>query len=197
METTAKLSTPLVVNDKRPVSHQLKQLLNHSKKRKAVDKTDQKITIFLVDDDPLFLKALELSISSKLPSAEIMTFQTGENCLQKMKMKPSVVILDYFLNSEVPYAWNGMHILEQIKQLSGKTKVIMLSSQDSLNVAIESMDNGAYDYISKSPSALIRVNNILANIAEDNEASNYLLRGYVFVALIIFVSIVVHILFNH
>lgn len=197
METTAKLSRASAVNDKRPISFRLKQLLNLAKKEKAPGKTNQKIVIFLVDDDPIFLKALELSISSKLASAEIKTFQTGENCLQQMKLKPSIVILDYYLNSEIPYAWNGMKILKHIKKISGKTKVIMLSSQDSLNIAMDSMENGAYDYISKSPSSLIRVNNILSNIAEDIESTDYLLRGYKYVALIILLAIILRILFNY
>jgi two-component system OmpR family response regulator len=197
METTAKLSRASAVNDKKSISFRLKQLLNLAKKEKASGKTNQKIIIFLVDDDPVFLKALELSISDKLASAEIKTFQTGENCLQQMKLKPSIVILDYYLNSEIPYAWNGMKILKHIKKISGKTKVIMLSSQDSLNIAMDSMENGAYDYISKSPSSLIRVNNILSNIAEDMEATDYLLRGYKYVALIILLAIILRILFNY
>src|SRR5438270_557970 len=114
METTAKISTSWVAGNKRPISHRLKQLLNHQKKERMVERVNQKITIFIVDDDPLFLKALQLSISGKLPSAEIRIFQTGENCLQQMRLKPDIVILDYYLNSEIPYAWNGMYILKHI-----------------------------------------------------------------------------------
>ena len=67
----------------------------------AVKSTQQEIRIFLVDDDLLFLKALEHSISGKLTSVKIQTFQTGEACLQQMKFKPQIVILDYYLNSKL------------------------------------------------------------------------------------------------
>jgi two-component system OmpR family response regulator len=169
-------------------------LLKSSKKGKVLS-NKKIITIFLVDDDLLFLKALELSISSIFPSVIIKTFQTGEACLQQMKLKPSVVILDYYLNSEIPYAWNGISILKQIKKINPKTKVVILSSQDSLNIAIDCIENGAYDYISKSESSLVRINNILTNILGDAD-SNF--EGIKFLVIIIlFILLFVLFLINH
>ncbi len=150
----------------------------------------KKIRVFLVDDDPLFLKALELSISSNLGSATINTFQTGEACLQNMKLKPSVVILDYYLNSEIPYAWDGMNILKQIKKINPKTKVIMLSSQDSLNVAIDCMEKGAYDYVSKSRASLVRINNILKNIVGNIEVNSAFYETCQFIVLIVILVLI-------
>lgn len=198
MEPIVSFSPPLTADDKVIFrkSSPLKQKLNSSRTYAVQEKIAKKITVFLVDDDPLFLKALELSISGSLGSVEIKTFQTGEACLQHMKLKPDIIILDYYLNSKIPYAWNGVDILKQIKQLSSKTKVIMLSSQDSLNIAINCMDNGAYDYVSKSPSALVRINTILSNIIGNIEATNTLLKGYQFILLIIILAIVVGILLN-
>lgn len=150
----------------------------------------KKIRVFLVDDDPLFLKALELSISSNLGSATINTFQTGEACLQNMKLKPAVVILDYYLNSEIPYAWDGMSILKQIKKINPKTKVIMLSSQDSLNVAIDCMEKGAYDYVSKSRASLVRINNILKNIAGNIEVNSAFYETCQFIVLVVILVLI-------
>ena len=129
--------------------------------------TKNKISIFIVDDNPIYVRALEGSIESKLPLIKIKTFLNGEACLHQMKLKPDVVILDYFLDSKVPYAWNGLEILKQIKKLNPKTKVIMLSAQDSLAIAEKCIDSGSYDYISKSESAFVKINNTLTNIIED------------------------------
>lgn len=145
----------------------------------------KKTRVFLVDDDPLFLKALELSISSNLGSTTINTFQTGEACLQNMKLKPSVVILDYYLNSEIPYAWDGMNILKQIKKINPKTKVIILSSQDSLNVAIDCMEKGAYDYVSKSRTSLVKINTLLKNIVGNIEVNTAFYETCQFIILIV------------
>ena len=56
------------------------------------------ITIFLVDDNAFYLKNLEITFSKK-PYYNIVTFETGELCLEKMSLKPDIIILDYYLNS--------------------------------------------------------------------------------------------------
>ena len=136
-------------------------------------KNQQKeITLFLVDDDPFYLKTLEHSILNNVGAVTIHSFQTGEACLHQMKKKPTIVILDYYLNSEASYAWNGLSILKQIKQLSPTTKVIMLSAQENINIAIDCMNNGAYDYISKTQTAFTKLNNIVKNVATDIKSTS-------------------------
>ncbi|MES2395972.1 MAG: response regulator [Bacteroidota bacterium] len=132
-------------------------------------KTQKKITLFIIDDDIMYIKALEHSIANKINSLAIYLFQTGEECLQQMKLKPAIVILDYYLNTKVADAQNGIAVLKQIRKISSKTKVIMLSGQDSLQVANDCMANGAYDYISKSDTSFVRINNLIANIVGDIE----------------------------
>ncbi|MCE9539064.1 MAG: response regulator, partial [Bacteroidetes bacterium] len=145
------------------------------------------VLLFIVDDDPLYTKALEHSISEKMPSVKIKTFQTGEACLQQIKQKPDVVILDYYLDSKVSYAWNGLTILKQIKKLVPKTKVIMLSVQDSVDVAVKCIENGSYDYIPKSESAFVRINNVLLNITKDINSNEKGMKPYQIVGVIIFI----------
>jgi two-component system OmpR family response regulator len=152
--------------------------------------------IFLVDDDFMFLKALEHSILSKLPEAKIQTFQTGEACLHQMTAKPQVVILDYFLDSKLPYAWNGFTILRQIKKLNSKTKVIMLSSQDSLDVAVKCIDNGSYDYITKSESAFVKINFALKNIFENIQSDSKGIKPYQIIIVAIIVILLIASLFK-
>ncbi|HLC83677.1 MAG TPA: response regulator [Bacteroidia bacterium] len=152
--------------------------------------SQKKVRVFLVDDDPLYLKALENSISTNSDSLTINTFQTGEACLQNMKLKPSIVILDYYLNSEIPYAWNGMTILKHIKKINPRAKIIMVSSQDSLNVAIDCMEKGAHDYVSKSRSSFVRINNIIKNITGDIEVNSVFYETCKFVVLIIILVLI-------
>lgn len=167
--------------------HALKKL----KSRICYTKESQKkIRIFLVDDDPMYLKALENSISSGSDSLTINTFQTGEACLQNMKLKPAIVILDYYLNSEIPYAWDGITILKHIKKISPRTKIIMVSSQDSLSVAIDCMEKGAHDYVSKSKSSLIRVNGIIKNIIGNIEINSAFYETIQFVVLVIILVLI-------
>ena len=153
------------------------------------------ISIFIVDDDALYSKALEQSISNKLPLVKIKTFLTGESCLQQIKLKPDVVILDYYLDSKVPYAWNGLTILKQIKKINPKTKVIMLSVSDSLDIAIKCIDNGSYDFISKSESAFVKINNLLINITEDIKANDKGLKPIHIIGITVIVLLIFYFLF--
>src|SRR5688572_4792912 len=95
----------------------------------------EKIKIFLVDNDALFLKALEIEF---LQHADfiIQTFATGELCIEKIGEKPDIVILDYHLNSIDLDAMNGIDTLDKIKEFNEETPVVMLSSQDDINVAV-------------------------------------------------------------
>lgn len=135
-------------------------------------KAQKTTTLFIIDDDIMYLKALEHSIENKINSLGIYLFQTGEECLQQMKQKPAIVILDYYLNTKVADAQNGIAVLKQIRKISPKTKVIMLSGQDSLQIADDCMANGAYDYISKSDTSFVRINNLIANIVGEIEINS-------------------------
>ncbi len=55
------------------------------------------ILIFLVDDDALYLKMLEIEFQSA-DNYRIQTFETGEKCIQMLSQLPDVIILDYHLN---------------------------------------------------------------------------------------------------
>jgi len=196
METTAPLSYSRGEEGKKAltVNSEKKNSWFFFKKKSSEKEsvTTKDFLLFIVDDDPLYSKALENSISSKLPDIKIKTFFTGEACLQQLKQKPDVVILDYFLDSKIPYAWNGLNILKQIKMLNPKTKVIVLSSQNSLDVATKLTDTGSFDYISKSESSFGKINSELKSIIENINAryigkkQYQIIGGIVIVMLIIF-----------
>lgn len=191
MKTTAALSDSpggTDNNSQETVVHSIKHLLSFKKNKGTITK---EVVVFIVDDDLLFTKALEHSITEKLPSVDIKTFQTGEACLQHMKLNPEIVILDYYLNSTVPYAWNGLTILKQLKKINPALKVIMVSSQDSLDIAVKCIDNGSFDYISKSESAFVKINNVLTNIIQDIKTNNRSIKPYQIISMIIIIILAV------
>ena len=95
-----------------------------------------KITIFLVEDDEMFLKSAEHQLSRNQGYA-VKTFTTGEDALEAIKKtKVDVVVLDYFLDSEVPGAKSGIEILKEIKAHKPTLEVIMLSGQEDVDVAL-------------------------------------------------------------
>ena len=124
---------------------------------------EKKILLFLVDDDPLFLKSLEIEFAQNTGSV-IKTFATGELCLKSISRNPDIIILDYHLNSVDKNAINGLATLDRIKAVNHQIPVIMLSSQDKIEVAVNCMKHQAFDYIVKSETAFIRLQKAITTI---------------------------------
>jgi two-component system, OmpR family, response regulator len=124
---------------------------------------EKKILLFLVDDDALFLKSLEIEFSQTTES-EICTFSTGEMCLESISRVPDVIILDYYLNSIDENAINGLVTLDRIKAINPAIPVIILSSQDKIDVAVNCMKHQAFDYVVKSETAFLRLQRAITTI---------------------------------
>jgi DNA-binding NtrC family response regulator len=126
-------------------------------------KNENKIKLFLVDDDALFLKALEIEFLQHA-DFEIETFSTGELCLENLSRNPDVIILDYHLDDIYTNAMNGIETLDKIKAYNPDIPVVMLSSQDKIDVAIKCMHHRAFDYVVKSETAFMRLQKIISTI---------------------------------
>ena len=126
-------------------------------------KKEDKIKLFLVDDDAVFLKSLEIQFTTH-GDFEIETFATGELCLKKLMDKPDLIILDYHLDGIDKDAMNGIETLDGIKKTNSQIPVIMLSSQDKIDVAVSCMHHKAFDYVIKSETAFIRLKKIIENV---------------------------------
>lgn len=124
---------------------------------------DNKINLFLVDDDVVFLKSLEIEF---LQHADLLieTFTTGEDCVKHLAHNPDVIILDYLLNGIVEHAMNGIETLDKIKEFDPEIPVVILSAQDKIEVAVNCMHHKAYDYVVKSETAFMRLQKIISEI---------------------------------
>ena len=126
-------------------------------------KNESKIKLFLVDDDAVFLKSLEIEFLQNA-DFDIETFATGELCMEKISHSPDVIILDYHLDGIDKNAMNGMKTLDKIKAYNQDIPVIMLSSQDKIEVAINCMHHRAFDYVVKSETAFMRLRKIITTL---------------------------------
>src|ERR1035441_6364336 len=93
-----------------------------------------KIKLFLVDDDALFLKSLEIEFLQHA-NFTIETFVTGELCIENLSHNPDIIFLDYLLDGIDKNAMNGIETLDKIKAFNPDIPVLMLSSQDKIEVA--------------------------------------------------------------
>ena len=123
----------------------------------------EKIKLFLVDDDAVFLKSLEIEFLQNADFS-IETYATGELCMKNLEHNPDVIILDYHLDGIDKNAMNGIETLDKIKSFNPDIPVVMLSSQDKIDVAISCMHHRAFDYVVKSETAFVRLQKIITTI---------------------------------
>ncbi len=126
-------------------------------------KNGEKIKLFLVDDDAVFLKSLEIEFLQHADFV-IETYATGELCIENLSHYPDVIILDYHLDGIVKDAMTGLSTLDKIKSINPDIPVVMLSSQDKIDVAIKCMHHRAFDYVVKSETAFFRLQKIITTI---------------------------------
>ncbi|HEV7230958.1 MAG TPA: response regulator [Bacteroidia bacterium] len=137
--------------------------------------SENTLSIFLVDDDPMFVSVLKHKLVEKFKSGiKISTFAGGEECLKHIDDKPDVVILDYYLDGVPGNTMNGLEVLQKIKSASDDTTVVMLSGQERKEVVEESMRKGAYKYVAKSETAVqtiqALVNKALHTMIQEKDA---------------------------
>lgn len=119
--------------------------------------------IFIVDDDPVLAEMLKDHLT-KMTSYEISVYDSGEECLKHLADKPGIIFLDFYLNSVNKDAMDGLEILQEIKKTDSEVDVVILSGQDKIEVAVKTMQYGAFDYIVKGESAFYRAEKVVFNI---------------------------------
>ncbi len=120
-------------------------------------------TYFIVEDNPFYSHLLKEHLLQQ--QVAVHEFDTGDACLQHMYLEPNVVFLDYYLEGTL----TGIETLQRIKALHLPTQVVFLTSQQNLQIALDSLRNGAFDYIEKNEETFDKIQDALARIQLLNE----------------------------
>ena len=102
------------------------------------------IRLFIVEDNFLYSYMLETTLK-ECGNFKITSFTTAEECIEMLRNKPDLIILDYHLNGGM----NGLEAFQIIHQKNPRVPVIILSSQTDVQVAADILHKGAFDYIEK------------------------------------------------
>lgn len=119
---------------------------------------DKPFKIFIVEDNDWYNRLLVYNLSLN-PDYEIESFTNGRGCLENLHKNPDVITLDYRLPD-----MQGLEILKKIKAENEEIQVIVISEQDDIEVVVELLKFGAYDYIVKSKDIRDRLLNTVQNI---------------------------------
>ena len=75
-------------------------------------KNESRTKLFLVDDDAVYLKLLEVEFHQHTDFA-VETFATGELCMERLRSEtPDIIVLDYHLDGIEKTAMNGLYFIE-------------------------------------------------------------------------------------
>lgn len=135
-----------------------------------------KPVILVVDDDASLRRVLEYNLTSA--GYEVVVASSGEEGLALFSQSsPSLVITDM----KMP-GISGLQLLAAIKECSTETLVIIITAFGSVDMAVEAMKAGAYDYITKPfnrDEMLLTVDKALcfAGLTEENRRLKNELAG--------------------
>jgi len=104
--------------------------------------------IFFVDDDKMILNLLEYTFQSR-QDYNVITFHTGEECLENLHQNPSLIVLDHILSGHGEKRLSGMETLIEIRKRDPNVPVVILTGQGDDTLLLEFMENGANRYLTK------------------------------------------------
>ncbi|MBL4656681.1 MAG: response regulator [Flavobacteriales bacterium] len=134
-------------------------------------------TIFIVDDEKMFQEGAKGYLSSKHKEAAIHCYGSGEDAIANLSLKPDLVVLDHHLAPEGSNAMNGLQTLQKMKEEKKTPYVVILTAEDNVQVANDTMEHGAFDYIVKGDTAFAKLDincaHILKQIGDAREIEEF------------------------
>ena len=128
--------------------------------------TEKKIKIFLVDDEVMYLNMLNQHIRN-LGYDDITLFDNGPECIDSLYENPDVIFVDYRMDT-----LSGYEVLKKIKRFNPNIYVVIISGQDQVSAAVDTLKHGAFDYIQKGDAEEDKIRTVLERIIAFSEYIN-------------------------
>ncbi|WP_066758996.1 response regulator [Crocinitomix algicola] len=120
--------------------------------------------VYIIEDN-FFYGSIIKSRIENLGYLDVELFTTGEAFMENIHDQPSVVFIDHVLPD-----YEGLTILKEIKSTYPQIQCIMLSGQEEIKVAIDSLKFGATDYLVKNADdGALRINEVIRDCIKINE----------------------------
>lgn len=111
--------------------------------------------ILIIEDEVTLAKNVKRYLERA--DYDVRIAETGEEGLEQMEAhQPDVVLLDYQLPG-----MTGLDVLARVRRLDSRVKVILMTAHGSVQIAVDAMKTGAYDYLNK-PVALAELEMLVA-----------------------------------
>ncbi len=110
--------------------------------------------ILVVDDEPILRDSLQVALTSS--GYEVVMARTGEEGLERFQIEqPDLILLDHWLPGI-----NGDEVLRRVKERDPEIPIIIMTAQGSIEMAVNSMKMGAFDFLVK-PFELDQVESLI------------------------------------
>ncbi|MEZ5103324.1 MAG: response regulator [Draconibacterium sp.] len=110
------------------------------------------LLIYVVEDNKIYNRLI-CEYLKKQDYTNVKSFESGKECMKAVKNgeKPDIVIEDYHLQDST-----GIDVLLFVKKHSASSEFIFLTANDSVEVAVNSIKYGAYDYVIKDNDVALK-----------------------------------------
>ena len=122
--------------------------------------------ILVIDDEPAICWSFEQAL--KDGGHEVRIASTAEEALREVtRSAPDVIVLDYRLPG-----MDGLAALKQLRIQAERTPVILMTAFGSLDLAVDALGVGAFDYLPK-PFDLDDAINVISRALADRDSSEH------------------------
>jgi response regulator of citrate/malate metabolism len=101
-----------------------------------------------VDDDKMMLNLMEYTFKCR-EGFDVKSFFSGEECLEHLHLKPSLIVLDYYLGEGESTVMSGLDTLKKINEKNCNIPVVILSREKDKTLIGQFMQYGAMQYVIK------------------------------------------------
>ena len=123
----------------------------------------KKKLVFVVEDNPVQLKQLQVHFEETLGDFSVRTFASPDALMSSLGEKPYAVVLDHFFEGK---SKTGLDYLADIRKLHRNIPVIYHTTLDDETVRTQVLQLGAEMYIVKDFASMVRLRTALDNIKE-------------------------------
>jgi len=119
-------------------------------------------SVLIVDDEPSILEILEILLKDE--GMDVRKCTSGRNALALIREQPVDVVISDIRMPDL----SGVDLLREAKQFSPDTTFILITAFASTETAIEALQHGAFDYLTK-PFKMEEVRKVLRNALDQKQ----------------------------
>jgi DNA-binding NtrC family response regulator len=126
---------------------------------------DDHYDILIIDDEPIVGKRLKPALEKEGHEVEI--FINPYLALERVNQKKFDIVVTDIRMDDI----DGIQILENVRAISSRTKVVMITGYATIELARESLAKGAFDFIAK-PFKLGEIRKVIQKAVEALKSEN-------------------------